>query len=214
MSQSDDYRLRDARRFVQNLEDALARTPHGRPVPGLAAIEGTDPTGTVHCRVGLRGDLRVAIVDGWWHSVGPDRIADAVLEAYRFACEKAGFARLVLRHHGRAGRAKSPPVDPGRRCSYPSGHADHQDLAELRRRLEQASIGLDRAARLSELLSGRTSREVTGPRRLFTVVMRGAVIQGARVAVHGLRRADGAVLAADAQDALLTSRLGITPGER
>jgi hypothetical protein len=49
----DEFRIRDTRRFIENLEDALAQTPLGRTVPGLDAIEGVDASGTVYCTIRL-----------------------------------------------------------------------------------------------------------------------------------------------------------------
>ncbi|MGC9670635.1 hypothetical protein ACNTMW_29330 [Planosporangium sp. 12N6] len=208
MTDFDEFRIRDTRRFVENLEDALAHTPPGQPVPGLDSIEGADASGTVYCVIRLDGHpVQVGITDGWWNAVGPHAIASAVLQAYRFAREKATFARMVLRRHGRTWEPPSEgrdedPYEP----SYPAGHSGADDLDTLRRQIDQATADMAAAMRLLDQVSSDEPREVSGPRNLFTLVVRGTVIESARVNEYGLRPEDASELAADARDALLAAR--------
>lgn len=203
--------------FIDNLEGILAHLPPGQPVPGLDVIEGADASGTVYCLIRLDGrPVQVAITDGWWDAVGPHAIAGAVLQAYRFARDKATFARMVLRRHGRTWesssevRQENPYVS-----SYPTGHAGADDLETLRRRIDRAATDMADAMRLYDLINNPESHVVSGPRDMFSLVVRGAVVESARVNGHGVRPEDAAELAADARDALLAARPGYTHhGER
>ncbi|BFU42333.1 hypothetical protein [Krasilnikovia sp. MM14-A1004] len=208
MTEFDDFRIGDARRFVENIEDVLAHTPPGRTVPGLDAIEGTDASGTVYCTVRLDGRPgQIRITDGWWKAIGARGIAGAVLQAYRFAGDKATFARLVLKRHGRISRSMPELHDiDSYGSSYPTGHSDAGDLDALRVRIDQAAAKIAAAMRLSELVNDSELREISGSRRMFIVMVRGAVIEGARVNEFGLRPEDASDLAADALEALLAAR--------
>ncbi|GIF24456.1 hypothetical protein BJ973_007936 [Actinoplanes tereljensis] len=199
MADFDEFRIRDTRRFIENLEDTLAYTPAGQPVPGLDAIEGADASGTVYCLVRLDGrPARISITDGWWEAVGPEAIAGAVLQAYRFAQQKTVFARMVLRRHGRT--HESPPnLEP----EVPTG-AD--DLDTMRRRIDQAGADIAAAMRLFEVVNDPSPRVVSGPRGIFTLTVRGTVIESAQVNVFGLRPEDATDLADDAREALLSVR--------
>jgi hypothetical protein len=200
----DDFRIRDTRRFVENLEDTLAHTPMGQPVPGLDAIEGVDASGTVYSVIRLDGrPVRFAITDGWWDAVGPHAIAGAVLQAYRFAREKATFARMVLRRHG---RTWEPPSDGRREDPYESYPTGADDLDTLRRRIDQAAADIADAMRLYDLVNNPEPHEVSGPRGMFTLVVRGTAVESARVNEYGLGPEDATDLADDAREALLAAR--------
>ncbi|GIM94074.1 hypothetical protein [Paractinoplanes toevensis] len=199
MADFDEFRIRDTRRFIENLEDTLAYTPAGQPVPGLDAVEGADASGTVYCLVRLDGrPVRITITDGWWEAVGPHAIAGAVLQAYRFAQQKTVFARMVLRRHGRTPEA--PPV------LEPEVPAGSDDLDTLRRRIDRAGADLADAMRLFDVVNDPEPRQVTGPRGLFALTVRGTVVESARVNGFGLRPEDATDLADDAREALLAVR--------
>jgi hypothetical protein len=103
------YRSADASRFVTNLEDEVRGTRPGAPVRGLAAVEGSDASGTVYCVVDLTGAvLQVGITDGWWDEVGAHGLAPAVLQALQLAREKAGIAKLVLGTETRSSGSGAP----------------------------------------------------------------------------------------------------------
>jgi hypothetical protein len=91
----------ELRRFLENVEQLAVQEPPGSTFPQLSAIEGSDSSGTVCCVVDRDGTVtQVFIVDGWWTSLGPQRVGAAVLEALEIARQKAGLAGLVLRRHG------------------------------------------------------------------------------------------------------------------
>jgi hypothetical protein len=195
----DEFRIRDTRRFIENLEDTLAYTPAGHPVPGLESIEGADASGTVYCLVRLDGrPVRITIMDGWWDAVGPHGIASAILQAYRFAQEKTVFARMVPR---RGGRTISAPAEVA-----PPRPAGADDLETLRRRIDQAGAEMVDAMRLLDVVTDPAPRTVSGPRNLFSLVVRGTVIESAQVNGYGLRPEDATDLADDAREALLSVR--------
>jgi hypothetical protein len=208
--QVSELQERDARRFVENLEDMVAGSRPGDPVPGLDAIDGTDTSGTVYCVVDLGGTLlQVGIVDGWWEAVGPQGIAEAVLQSLRFARDKAGLARMVLSHHGRSSGLPRPDYEtlftsePHRELP-PYDAPDFPE--ELSRKVDRAARILQNAERFARERDSSERREVTGPRGLFRVVLAGFAVVGAAVDEYGLRAVDGADLAADARDALLAAR--------
>jgi hypothetical protein len=215
----DDRRERDVRRFVENLEDMVTSTRAGDPLPGLDGIDGTDASGTVSCVVDLGGGLsRVGITDGWWQAVGPHGVAAAVLQALRFARDKAGLARMVLARHGRPYTTAAldyhtlftdePPHD-----LPPYDAPDFADA--LLRKVNRAAAVLDNAQRFARERDGGGRREVTGPRGLFRVVLVGVTVVGALVNEPGLRALDADELAADARDALLAARPSfVRHGER
>ena len=217
MTEFDDFRLRDAKRFVENLTDSIARTPMGDPVAGMESIEGLDASGTVYCAVRMDGSpLRVGIMDGWWAAVGPHAIAGAVLQAYRYAQEKAMIGRLVLQDHGRPWQRPPRGAWPRPGAEAPAHYATVGDeIAALRRQLDQAAVELQGAARLAERVADQHPREVSGPRRLFTLIIRGTVIESAVVNEFGLRPEHAAELADDAREALIEARPDYTyPGKR
>jgi hypothetical protein len=214
-----DRRARDARRFVENVENLVASTRPGDPLPVLDGIEGTDLSGTVDCVVDLGGALsRVGIIDGWWEAVGPHGVAAAVLQALRFARDKAGLARMVLARHGRPYTGAAPDYQMLFTAEPPRGlpQYDAPDFADaLLRKVNRAVTVLDNAQRFARERDGAQPREVTGPRGLFRVVLAGVTVVGAMVNEQGLRASDADELAADARDALLAARPSfIRYGER
>jgi hypothetical protein len=213
----DERRIADARRFVENLEDQLQYTPPDMPIPVLDSIEGTDSSGTVHCIVRLDGrPERIVITDGWWETVGPAGIADAVLQAHRTAGEKAGLAKLVLRRHGRVWRTRATAAEePLDDLPYPTGQSTMHDLEELRHRIDRSVSRITTAMQRFRERTQHEQREVTGPGRMFTVVLRGPVIVAAHTGSRRPGPGDGSDLAADALAALLVARPGSPrPGER
>jgi hypothetical protein len=204
-----DPRERDVRRFVENLEDLLTHSRPGDPVPGLEAIEGADVSGTVYCMVDLGGALsQVGITDGWWEAVGPHGVAAAVLQALRFARDKAGLARMVLNRFGRPYEVSTPDYQTLFTSEPPRELPpyDAPDFAEaLWRKVNRAATILDNAERFARQRDGAERREVTGPRGLFRVVLSGVSVISALVNEDGLRSSDADELAADARDALLAA---------
>lgn len=212
-----DMQERDARRFVENIEDMVSGSRLGDPIPGLDAIEGSDSSGTVYCVVDLGGSLlQVGIVEGWWDAVGPHGIAAAVLESLRFARDKAGLARMVLNHHGRPSAVSEPSYqtlftsEPHRELP-PYDSPDFP--SELSRKVERAAQILANAERFARERDSGVRSEMTGPRGLFRVELSGSAVVGAAVNEQGLRAADGSELAADACDALLAARRRFEDGE-
>ncbi|HWS36135.1 MAG TPA: hypothetical protein VN408_25795 [Actinoplanes sp.] len=216
MNDVDDGRRRaDAQRFVANLEDEVRRTAPGRPLPVLDTIEGSDTSETVYCMVRLDGlPVRIAITDGWWESVGRDGVAKAILRAHSFAGEKAVIARMLFRRYGRdlpgdstATRriADEPPSA--------AGHTGRNVLDRVHRSLDESSARMTAAMRRFEQIRDAEQREFSGPRGLFTVVVRGPVIEEARVDSFRLTPDSAPVLAADALAALLGARSGHTGPE-
>jgi hypothetical protein len=206
---SDDRRARDARIFVENLEDVVARLPRGAPAPEIGEIGGTDPTGTVHCVVTIDGTLvRVGIDDGWWDALGPGRVAAAILDAMRYAKSKAAMGRLVLDRYGHPIDSTTPDLgmiftsEPS--VPLPPYDADNFPDA-LARKLDRAVTILHNAERFSRAEESPERRVVTGPRGMFRVVMSGLEIVGAEVNEYGLHRSDAADLADDARAALLAA---------
>lgn len=212
-----DLQERDARRFIENIEDLVSGMRPGEPVPGLDAIDGTDGSGTVRCVVDLGGNLlQVRVVDGWWEAVGPRGVAAAVLQSMRFARDKAGLARRVLSRHGRSVAVPSPDYatlftsEPHRELP-PYDAPDFPE--ELSRKVERAARILQNAERFARDRDSGIRREVPGPRGLFRVVLSGYTVVGALVDEHSLRAVDGDDLAADARDALLAARPRARNGE-
>lgn len=208
----DEYRIRDTARFIENLTDTIAQTRPDEPVPGLDAVEGQDASGTIYCVIRPDGrPVQVGITDGWWSAVGPGGVAHAVLEAYQYAREKVAFARLVLQDHGRGAQRltpKRPLVNllEGDEPTQRFYNTPEEEIDAARRRLDRASEALDAALRLAERVNSPNPREVSGPRQLFTVIVRGATIESARVNEHGLGPEHAAQLADDAREALIAAR--------
>lgn len=201
----DQHRITDTVRFVTNLEDELRGARFAGPVPGLDGIEGSDASGTVYCVVDLAGSVvQVGITDGWWTAVGPQGVAAAVLQALRLAKEKAGVAKLVLAHYGHALpplRRVAPVIGPEPAVDDLAGRAE-----VARRKIDRAGAALAEADRFARTVAAGETREVTGPRGLFTVRVIGLRVVGAGVNEYALRADDGPELALDAREALLAVR--------
>ena len=201
-----DRRIRDTRIFLDNLEDLAARTRPDRPLPGPVDIEGTDSTGTIRARVDLAGTLiRIEVGDDWWDRLGPELVATAILEAVRFAKSTASMARLTLDRYGHRPERPAPELDsvfaPG--AGEPLPDWDSPDLPQaLSRKLDRALTVLDNAEKFSRDRDASGERVVTGPHRLFRLILRGQEIRSAEVDRLLLHRSDGPVLAEDARAAL------------
>jgi hypothetical protein len=180
----------------------------GEPIPA-STIDGADETGMVFCVVDVTGALQqVGIADGWWDALGPNRVADAVLSALRFAKGKAAMARLILDRYGH--RVEPAPVDLGtlfaEEASEPLPAYDADTFPEaLARKVDRSSTILDRAQRFSRSHETPEQKVVSGPRRMFRVILSGSDITGAEVNAYGLHRSDAADLADDARAALLAA---------
>jgi hypothetical protein len=201
----EERRTRDARAFVENVEEMVERLPAGEAVPTIS-IDGEDLSGTVVCVVDVDGALtRIVIDDGWWDAVGPGGVAAAVLDALRSAKSKSTMARLIFGRHGlRDGRA---PVDLGRlftgELSEPlPPYDDDRFSAALARTADRALTILDAARRFGQLRDSPLRWVVSGPRGMFRVHMKGLNVVGAEVGEVSLHRSDAAVLAEDALAAL------------
>jgi hypothetical protein len=199
----DDLRVRDVERFVANFEDMAMGLRPGEPAPETA-VEGIDASGTVHCLVTLGGVVsQVNIMDGWWEPVGPRGIAASVLDAWRFAREKAGWGRLILHRAGHPYDPDAPRLEP----EVPLPAYDSPDyLAAVERKLQRTAAVLGEIRQLTRARDSTEQRVVAGPRRMFEVVLEGLQVVGARVNEYGLRAEDAADLADDARAALLAAR--------
>lgn len=200
-----DPRERDAQRFLADLDDIVTRQGGRHAVRQLAEIEGADGSGTVYCTVDLWGDLlRVDMASGWWENLGRDGVARAVLDAWRFARDKAGLARMLLSRRGIA----YPPY-PATVAAEPPGTLPPYDApefaAELQRKADRAASLLERVRRFADERDRGERREVAGTLGLFRVVVKGAAEVTAEVSDQ-IRPSDGNRLAADARDALLAAR--------
>ncbi|WP_430789735.1 hypothetical protein [Actinoplanes sp. G11-F43] len=209
MDDVESRRRADAETFVANLEDELRCTAPGRPLSVLDVIEGSDSSNLVHCMVRLDGyPLRIDIMSGWWMSVGADGVANAVLQAHGYACEKAGIAKLLLRRHGRDWSTRSgsrqEPGDP----TQSGDHTDMDAVTDILQRLEKTASRVSTAMRRFERRHHPEHREITGPHGLFTLTLRGSFIDGARVDMIRLGPEDASALASDALAALTAARSG------
>lgn len=125
-------------------------------------------------------------MDGWWEPVGPRGIAAAVLDAWRFAREKAGWGRLILH---RAGHSYDPDV-PRLEPEVPLPAYDSPDyLAAVERKQHTAAV-LDEIRQMTRARDSKEQRVVAGPRRMFEVLLEGLQVVGARVDEYGLRAED------------------------
>jgi hypothetical protein len=207
----DEFKARDARRFVANLEDELRRSHPGEPLARLDVIDGSDASGTVYCSVRLAGGLiQVGIMDGWWRAVGPRSIAATVLQALGYAREKAGIAQLVLARHGRSlPKPDLPTIESG----YEPPLDDVAEWADAaRRKIDRAAAVFATVDRLARQAGSNELREVTGPRGMFRVQLLGIHVVGATVNEYGLRPEDAADLADDAREALLAAQPSMAIG--
>jgi hypothetical protein len=215
VAQVDDRRQAELRRFVENVEQALARSPQGSVPASLNSIEGADGSGTVYCLVDLAGaPSDVVVLNGWWAALGAGGVGRAMLRALRSAQTKAEAARLVLAHHGcpvssprtqtSARLASPPPVE------LPPYDAPGFDDALLRKANRAAGV-LEKAEQFLRDQEREQPREFRGPRGLVRVTTFRGVMTEIGVDGFGLQPSDGAELAADARDALrdATSSTGV-----
>jgi hypothetical protein len=197
----DGHRVDEARRFVRELEQSLARTSRHLPVKGWDRLSATDRTATVTCLVDGRGDfVDLRIGPDWWLAVGPSVIASAVLEALQSAQDKAMLAMTLLRRRGLATPASaplSPRTDPPQR---PRNAWAEWAAAEAN--VERGYALMTIADRVVELRDSPQPRTIDGPRGLFRLGLVGFTITHAEVNLHGLSAADTERLAEDARDAL------------
>ncbi|HET9516366.1 MAG TPA: hypothetical protein VFO77_01440 [Actinoplanes sp.] len=202
------YRISDTSRFVTNLEDEVRGIRPSDRVRGLDAIEGLDATGTVYCVVDLTGAiLQIGITDGWWHTVGPQGVAAAVLQALQLAREKSGIAKLVLTRYGHRPPSFSRTDGAAPRADPSPLYDDQASRIEAaRRKIDQASASLAESDRLMRSVESGERRYVVGPRGLFRVQVIGVRIVGASVNEHGLGADDAQKLADDAREALQAVR--------
>ncbi|OJF10316.1 hypothetical protein BG844_32590 [Couchioplanes caeruleus subsp. caeruleus] len=189
-----------------DLEDLVSRAAPGQPVRGLEQIDGTDSSGTVYAVVDLTGALlRIGLDDSWWEQVGPRTVGPAILQAVRGAKDKAAAARMMLHQHGH--EVPAPAYDPASAFTdmppVPLPDYDSERFQDvLARNLRRAEEILTNADRFSRLQEPGAERTVSGPRGLFSVVVRGSQIIEARVDTFMVGPGSGAELALDARDAL------------
>lgn len=200
-----DRGARDARAFVENVEELVRRMRPGEVAPAIS-VDGDDVSGTVYCVVDVGGALtRVGIDDGWWDALGPSGVARAVLDAMRFAKAKAAMARLVLDRHGC--RVSREPVDLAGLFTATTSeplppYAADGFVDVLARKADRALTILDAAQRFGRTCDPSRRRVVSGPRGMFRVHLAGLDVVGAEVDEDGLRRSDADPLAVDALAAL------------
>lgn len=208
----DAPRVDEARYFVYDLEETLARTPHGLPVAGLDRISATDRSDTVTCVVDVRGEfVDLSIGGDWWHTVGPTGIASAVLDALRAAQERAMLASALLRRHGRAIPA-STAADPFGSGEEPGPPADiAAEWAAAQAKVEQGYTLMRRADRVVELRDSPQPRTISGPRGLFRLTLVGFTVTQGEVNPHGLSPADTDRLTDDARAALRQATRELDP---
>jgi hypothetical protein len=199
----EDPRAQDARIFVDNVEEMVARARPDQPVPPLGRIDGTDRSGTVHCVVDDDGEfVDISIDPRWWGAVGPAGIAAAILDALSFARSKASMAQLILDRHGRR-RAPGPgslfAPEPSPPLPDP-GSPDFEDALEAK--IQRGYAILDGVERLNRERDTPARRVLTGPYGLFRLTMVGPQVEDAEVDRHGLTPGDQDRLAADARAVL------------
>lgn len=199
----DDPRVDRARRFVRELEESLARTPRQVPLDAVERVTGTDRTDTVTCVVDARGEfLDLSIGSDWWYTAGPSGIADAVLDALKFAQDKAMLAMAVLRRHGRPVPA-APPDDPFRSDQRSGSPRDAwAEWAAAEAKVERGYTLMEVADRVVELRDSPRPRSISGPRGLFRLHLVGFTVTGGEVDVDRLAPADTDLLTDDARAAL------------
>lgn len=204
----EDRRASDALAFVGSVEEMVRRLHSGEQAPTMS-VTGDDASGTVRCVVDVDGTLtRIDIDDGWWDTLGPGSVAEAVLQAMRFAKSKAAMTRLILDRYG--WRVAPAPVNLGRLfAAEPSEplppYAAVGFPAALARKANRALVILDAAQRFARTSDPSLRRVVAGPRGMFRVHTAGPDVVGAEVDEGSLHRSDAATLAADALAALSTA---------
>ncbi len=211
---ADDHRIRDAKIFAENLEELATRTRPGHPVPGVDRIDGPDRSGSVYCVVDRTGTVvNVRIESDWWETLGPGRIAAAIMEALDYARSKASMALMILDRHGH--RPDVPPApDFGSQVAGPAIPLPDPDDPGFdfaaQAKLERAFTILDAAERLGQTRDVAERRIVAGPAGLFRLILAGHAVRGAEVDQHHLGPYDGDRLASDARIALRQVSRGAT----
>lgn len=202
----DDPRLDQARRFVRELEEDVARTPRYLPVEGLDRISGTDQTGTVTSVVDARGDfVDLRIGSDWWYTVGPSGVAVAILDALQFAQDKAMLAMNLLRRHGRQLPPETSADDPFRHDEFASSGTPTDAWAEwaaAEAKVERGYVLMDTADRVAEMRDAPEPRTISGPQGLFHLRLVGFAVESAEVNSHRIVPEDADRIADDARAAL------------
>ena len=197
------------RRFVAKYEALLSRLRPGQQPPPLGSVGGTDASRTVSCTIDDHGSVKVLQIEpAWWDVVGPQGIAAAILDAFRFASSKVTAAGMIRAHHGLVDEAVGRHGHQADRDLFDEvlRRGPAEGLDAIWRSLELASAALAAAERnhraYVELRDRRAERRsVSGPGRLFRLVLSGDEIVAAEARQELLGPRDGPRLAADARAA-------------
>ncbi|MBE1492168.1 hypothetical protein [Plantactinospora soyae] len=202
----DDPRLDQARRFVRELEDDLARTPRYLPIEAIDRISGTDQTGTVTCVVDARGDfVDLSIGSDWWYTVGPSGVGAGILDALQFAQDKAMLAMALLRRNGRQTSA-DPPADESSRDDEADSSWSPRDAwaewAAAEAKVDRGYALMEVADRVAQLRDSPEPRTISGPLGLFHLRLVGFTVVSAEINSHRIAPDDADRIADDARAVL------------